>query len=375
MCPRIAPSPAEQTGNFLRKVIDAVRSQDFPYDKRVPKKVDWRAYDLAQAHEMADMLQIIRLSVEAADRRLASRSKRRRGRGHPPTPAADVAKALLMQSYLGVPNRVAEGIVRLLGPSLGLSEGFSYKTVERGYGRPDVEALLDEVLALSNLPVKDLEKVFAVDGTGNSTRKRQNYADARAGQKREGDREGTKVVGAFPTGDHDFVYSVFVVGAVFKLIASYRNTTRHDVGELAAFPTLARETQARHPAMEVMVGDGLYAGRPQCDLVTELGAIARFLPHRNVTLKRLGSVGWIPMLMALYRDPQGWLRAYYQREASESVNSVIKNDNPQPLRKRLEGRRLLEDKLRGVCYNLKRLCYLHYMVGLSVTPVLLSAAG
>ncbi|MGI0055114.1 MAG: hypothetical protein ACREBZ_05305 [Thermoplasmata archaeon] len=371
MPPRTLLGPAEQTGNFLRKVIDTVRSQDFPYDRRAPKKVDWRAYDLAQAHEMADMLQIIRLSVEAADRRLAARSRRRRGRGQPPTPAADVAKVLLMQSYLGVPNRVAEGIVRLLGPSLGLSAEFSYKTVERGYSRADVDALLDEVVVLSNLPVKDLEKVFSVDGSGSPTRKRQNYADSRSSQRRV-EKEGS---GAFPKGSHDFVYSVFVVGAVFKLIAAYRNTLRHDVGELAFFPELARATKEVHPSIEMMVGDGIYAGRPQVDLVTELGAVARFLPRRNITLKRFGSVGWVPMLMAMYRDPQGWLREYYQREASETANSVIKNDNPQPLRKRLTDRRLAEDHLRAVCYNLKRLCYLHYLVGFSVTPMLRSAAG
>ena len=234
-----------------------------------------------------------------------------------------------------------------------------------------MDALLDEALALTNLPVRDLERAFAVDGSGSPTRKQGSYADAREARRRK-DRGPSA---GFPAGRHDFVYHVFVVGATFKLISAWRGTARHDVGETAFFPDLLRETKALQPGMAMALGDGLYAGRPQCDMVRDLGAEPRFLPRRNTTLRRLGSDAWVEMLLDLVEDPQTWLSEYYRREAVEIANSAIANDNPQPLRKRRGRRRCAEDRLRGLWYNLTRLCHLYYLVGLSVKPAILAPAG
>ena len=92
-------------------------------------------------------------------------------------------------------------------------------------------------------------------------------------------------------------------------------------------------------------------------------------------MRRKGVDGWIDMLMAMLRDPQSWLRDYFQREVSESTNSVIQRENPNPLRKILDARRCGEDKLRGVCYNVRRVCYLIHLVGLAVKPFIQGSAG
>ncbi len=225
---------------------------------------------------------------------------------------------------------------------------------------------------MTNLPIRDMEKVFSVDGSGSPTRKKENYADIRAGQRSrtKGRKAGND---QFPRGHHDFVYSVFSVGTEHKLISAWRNTATHDVGETSFFPKLMKETKERHPGMQMVVGDSAYAGRPQCDLVNELDAVPRFFPKVTSGFKRFGSASWVSMLLALVKDPQGWLREYYQREASENANSVIKNDNPWPLRKRRKGRQCTEDQLRGLCYNLKRLCYLHYLIGLPTVKILRAA--
>jgi transposase len=363
-----------QKGEVIRKFITQVREKEFPYERRPPRKTDWSSYDRAQVNEIADFVEMTRLVVDAAAKRLEGRrSVSKRGRGHPPVPAADILKVIMLQSYLGVSNRVAEGLLRLLWANLGLTKPFTYKTIERGYDRREVNSLMNEVLALTNAPVQELEKVFSIDGSGSPTRVRQNYAESRAKQKSGISTDGGS--DAFPKAPHDFVYHTFMVGTAFKLISSWRSTARHDIGELFFYEQLVRETKALHPGMEMAVGDGLYAVRPCVALLDELGVTARFLPRRNVTLKRKGVDGWIHMLMPMLRDPQSWLRDYFQREASESTNSVIARENPGPLRKILNGRRCGEDKLRGVCYNVRRVCYLAHMAGLAVKPLLRGRAG
>lgn len=79
------------------------------------------------------------------------------------------------------------------------------------------------------------------------------------------------------------------------------------------------------------------------------------------------------MLAELCRGPDSWLREHCQPEALENANSEVKNDNPNPLRKRRKGRQCNEERLRGLCSNLKRPCDLHRMVQLSVKPVMLTA--
>lgn len=335
---------------LVRKLIAAARAGDLDYEGRPPPRMDWGAYDLAQTRELADMLDLIRELVDAAEARVRE-GRTRRGRGRPATPAADVAKVLLLQAYLEVPNRVAQGLVLLFEAKLGLSREFSYKTVERGYDRGAVRAILDEVFALTNEPVQGLERVFAVDGSGLPTSVKRNYEEDRR-RSREGN-------GAWPR-DRGYVFAVAGIGTTFKLFAGWRSTEDAAVGEVSLFPDVARQMKAHHPRIAAVLGDGAYAGRPQCRLVGELGAVPRFLPRRNATLKRLGVKEWVDMLLALARDPQEWLATYHLRSISETGFSVLKNRHG-PLRKRLRRRKETEAFLRAVAYNVRRAGQLRYL--------------
>jgi len=358
-----------QRGKLLRKIVTQVRDHEYPYEKRPEKKVNWTNYDLAQVNELADMLDLIRELVDAADANInAQKPPVARGRGRPPTNAADIAKILIAQSYFGISNRVAEGMLRVLWRNLGLKSVFSYKTIERGYDREAVNEILDEVQRLSNIPVQNLEKAFSIDGTGTPTHMKQNYALDRERQNRErkGEDDTDVADDSFPEGQHDYVYSVSVVGVKYKLFASFQNTNDHSLGEQGFFPNALAETKASHPKMELMTGDANFAFREACTLVEQAGALPRFFPKRNLTFKSHGSYAWVRMLLDFSNEPDKWLREYYQREASETVNSMVKMEHPNPLRKRLDERRLTEDYLRCVDHNVRRLCYLMYLVDLPV---------
>ena len=84
-----------------------------------------------------------------------------------------------MQQYFGVSNRVAEGLTLLFKEKLRLHETFSYKTIERGYGDPQVKKLLERVFALTQEPVRDKETVFCPDGTGLPTSIKHNWENER----------------------------------------------------------------------------------------------------------------------------------------------------------------------------------------------------
>jgi hypothetical protein len=114
----------------LRNLVKSVRDKSFPYEKRDQAERNWHLYDQAQVNEIADVLETIRDVVNIASSRI---QEEKRGAGRPPVPASDIVKVMLMQAYFGMPNRIAEGFLRLFSEKLGISSEFSYKTIERGY--------------------------------------------------------------------------------------------------------------------------------------------------------------------------------------------------------------------------------------------------
>jgi len=186
--------PAEEGGakhrrttDELRGLVKSVRSGTFKYDGRPKKSLDWASYNEAQLNEIADMLNLIRRLVNIASSRVPERP--RKGRGRPPFPARDVAKALLLQSYFGVSDRVAAGLVRLFKEKLGIANEFSYKTIERGYDPSPVSEILQEVFRLTNEYGNAKEDTFSVDGTGDPTSTKVNYESVRSEQRKENKEE------------------------------------------------------------------------------------------------------------------------------------------------------------------------------------------
>ena len=113
-------------------------------------------------NEIADILETIRDIVNIAASRIPEKKK---GVGRPPVSPQDIVKVMLMQAYFGMPNRVAQGFLRLFGEKLGTSSEFSYKTIERGYDPERTRKTLDEVLRIMNETGNPLEKIFSTDGT------------------------------------------------------------------------------------------------------------------------------------------------------------------------------------------------------------------
>lgn len=346
----------------LQEIITQVREKEFPYESREEKKINWRAYDKAQYREIAEMLDFIREIVNAAEERVAARTPQKPNKhvGHPDEiPASDVLKVLLMQTYFEESNRVAEGLQILFSDRLGLRTQFSYKTIERGFDDPDVNDLMDEARVLTNEPVKNLEKVFSVDGTGHSVSCKQNYASDRNTQNKTRGLEAR--TDAFPTSERPYVSSVAVIGVKYKLYASWSTTTRKDVGERSMFDDVFEDAYDLHPGMEYLLGDGLYANRPTCKAVGDAGVVPVFLPARNVTMKKKGVKYWVSMLSWLHDDPQGFLRVYHERSISETGFSMDGRAFPRPIGKRLSVRKETASSLRFLCHNMRQLVYIKFL--------------
>ncbi len=349
----------------LQEIIAQVRGKTFEYEPRQEARTDWRKYDAAQCREIVTVLDFIRVLVNAAEERVAARNAlkppQEKPSGRPPEiPASDVTKVLLMQTYFGAANRVAEGLGILFADRLGLRTQFSYKTIERGYDDPEVIELLDEVRVLTNEPVQELEKIFSVDGTGHPTSSKQDYESDRSKQREERDSKDTGD-DAFPKASRPYVATSAIIGFKYKVYASWSCTTDSSVGERSLFDRVFDDAIELHPNMRLITGDGLYANRPTCSKVGSAGVRPVFLPASNVTMKKKGVTEWVHMLTSLADAPQEYLRDYHQRSISETGFSMDARAFPAPIRKRLRHRKETASSLRFLCHNVKRLSYLKFL--------------
>ncbi len=367
--------PSKYRGEELRKIIKKVRDGTFEYRNRDNAETNWGKYDSAQIKEMANYLENLRDIVDEADNRIRSRTiPGKRGPGRPETNPADIAKTLLLQTYTESPNRVAEGLLLLFREKLGISQHFTYKTIERGFDRKAVNKILDEVVAITNECVENEEKTCSFDGTGFSASNKENYADKRQKQNSKKNQKKSQQANdeqshdSFPMSDSTskmgFSYCVMGIGVQHKLISGISVSPDHSIGETTMFPEVYYQTLQSYPNLENALGDGIYACRWITDIVSKSQVTPYFLPRSNVTFKSKGFAGWHDMLLSLWNDPQKWLKEYHMRSISETVNSMVKCRFGAPLRKRLDPRKATETRLKLVAHDIRRIGYIEILGGI-----------
>lgn len=357
---------SRHTTDELRELVKSVRSGTFHYDGRPPKRsLDWGSYNEAQLHEISDTINLIRRFVNTASSRMPEKTRLGR-RGRPPFPAGDVAKALLLQSYFGVSDRVAAGLVYLFKEKLGIASEFSCKTIERGYDPGPVAEILREVFRITNEYGNANETTFSVDGTGNPTSSKVNYESVRSEQRRKKTDDSSS---GWPSTKSDFQYTVESVGVHTKLVAGFQTTADHSVGELSMFRGVLSQTHVNGPGMYTVLGDALHTSRNNCALVAQYGAKPYFLPHVNSTFLALGVPSWNNMMHAFVEDTQEWLKEYHMRSISETFNSVDKTRFPWKIRRRLPWRKDAAMSIRVYVINVRRCVYMAYLQPEYISPI------
>ncbi|MGI0061828.1 MAG: hypothetical protein ACREBA_05180 [Nitrosotalea sp.] len=337
-----------RTSEELQDLVKSVRDGTFHYDGRPKRSTDWASYDEAQLKEVSGTILLIRKLVDIAAG--SAREGEHRGPGRPPCPPGDVAKALLLQAYFGVSNRVAAGLAELFAEKLGISSSFSYKTIERGYDPSAVTRILEKVFELTARLGNHTEDTFSLDGTGNPSSVKENYEQVRSYQrKRDGLPDWTGV-----SRRHTFQFFEISVGVHTKMIAGFASVAGQSVGELGLFPSVLGQTRLHCPQMRTVLGDAMYGTRSTCALVSRYRAIPYFMPRRNATLRPVGVPAWKAMVFDFIDDTQSWLQAYHMRSISESVNSVDKRRFPWTLKKKLAWRKANESFLRRNIYNIRQ---------------------
>ena len=318
---------------------------------------DWKLYNGAQTHEvtevkgllggLSDLINLMEL------RCLGSHT--RRGRAFP---LGHVVFATVLKAYSGLSTRrnesllaecVEHGYLRNV-PLLAFGGGVDavpvsasetvripqFNTVS-GFLRSEwLTPLLLELVTVTACPLKGLEREFAVDGTGWSTRWYDRWLDHRLAD--ESDRQ-------------QWVKLHLVVGVKSNVIAraAISPGSHHDH---PYFRPLVIETAKRFD-VETVVADSGYSSRSSYELGGELGLQVRIPFKDNTRPPSDDGSEWSKNLRYFNQNYEQFMSEYHPRSNVESTNSSLKRVMPEKLRAKGFGGQTNEALVKLVAYNIR----------------------
>ena len=330
------PERSEQ--KKLRRILQGLDEGWLKYEPKKRVKIDFRVYTEAQIAETENVLDLIRELISEASYYVPYDARP----GKQPKDFGDKVKAILLQQYFQCSNRVAAGLVRLFRRNLGIHEELTYKDIERAYNNSEVELILHKAFELCNMPLKDKERDFSIDGTGLTTSIRENYA------RDKDDRKAKRM----------WEKAISIIGHKYKMLSA-AVIADGKANESPFLVPLLSETMNIYEELGLFTADALYLSKENCNAIAAYGGTPRIYPKSNTAINKRGSKAWKEMLLAFTADPQKWLSEYHIRSDAENGNSVLKRIFTRPLLKRLDTRKKIEGFARLCTYNIRRLNYIH----------------
>lgn len=276
----------------LKETVKLARSKGF-YEGNVQKKVDWSAYTLNQISDLLDTINFINKTVDEIDWKLPYGVV-----GRPPIHPKKLAKAILFIELLGIPERKAEGWLKLLKHHLNIKDNLDDRVLGKAYENDSVRGILKKIFD------KNCENngIFCGDGSGLEQSRKENY-------------ESTKKKGLYIT---TIVDSRQIVQE-FSLDSKQECPLMHDlVNQLRLKLNQNLEIQQK------LTLDAGFVDRKLTQLISDSNIKPFIFPKKTLTFRAKGSLAWKKMLNEFISNIQTWLKEYHIRSNVESFFSSLK---------------------------------------------------
>lgn len=182
-----------------------------------------------------------------------------------------------------------------------------FNTVLNYFDDSGMKIVLDYLIQVSALPLKQVEEQFAVDSTGFGTQRFDRWIDLKYRLKS-------------PLGKYKKAH--VVCGVKTNIITSLQ-VTDGNTNDSKMFESLINETAENFNVKEIS-GDKAYSSRANMDLANKL-QIMPFIPFKkNATGKSRGSPTWAKMYKMFAENYLEFAKHYHKRSNVESCFAMIK---------------------------------------------------
>lgn len=267
---------------------------------------EWSSYNDAQTHEKERFMALLADLCSAIP-------QPPQGRGRPRLPLSDMAFAAVYKVYSRFSSRRFATDLRDAQERGLIARAPHFNSVSNYMSDANLTPVLHELIAASSLPLKAVETDFAVDSSGFSTRRFDQWVDFKYGktaQKRS----------------RQWLKAHLMVGVKTNVVTSVEITAWNDA-DTRYLPTLVADTAERFDVREVSADKG-YLSKRNVAFVESVGGTP-YIPFKTSTVPVLPTIpelsdSWTRMYHQFAYNRDAFMDRYHKRSNVETTFSMIK---------------------------------------------------
>lgn len=291
--------------------------------------IDWPGYNEAQIKEKLRFLELLSdLCSYVPDEEQGQV-------GRPKASLSEMTFCIVTKLYEGLSSRRVSSDLELARESGHIEKVPHFNTLLKYFNDAEVTPVLEALIRLSALPLKDMETTFAIDASGLSSAFYSRWLDVRLDPAKAA---------------KGWIKIHIVCGTKSNIITAI-TVTDGKSNDSPHFPELMRKT-AEHFRVKEITADKAYSSRDNLETAFQLGAIP-YIPFKvNATDKARGSMAWQKMFhyFQLHRDK--FMQRYHQRSNIESTFSMLKRKFSGKLMMKNEVAQVNEALAKLLCHNI-----------------------
>jgi transposase len=292
-------------------------------------KQDWPSYNLAQTTEKHRFQALLSDLCQGVPQPPRPQGKR----GRLPVLLSDAVFASTFKVYSTVSTRRFACDLKDAHERGYVSKPIHYNSICNYLENPELTPILNGLIAQSALPLKAVERDFAIDSSGFSSSKFVRWFDHKYGRERRG---------------HTWVKVHLACGVKTNIVTAVRILDK-DAGDAPQFAPLLKTTAENFRISEVSA-DSAYSSRKNIETVAGFGGTAFIAFKVNAT----GGVGGLFEKMLHYYQfrQEEFLGHYHKRSNVESTFSMVKRKFGDHIRSRTDTAMVNEVLEKVLCHNL-----------------------
>lgn len=327
----------EQTSDGQTIVTESVRVTKKTYAQ------DWHSYNKAQTNEKAHFLAFLYELCQGIEEPIQTF-------GRPRLPLADIIFSATFKTYSTVSGRRFVSDLREAKTKGYLSKMPSYNSIFDYLKMESLSPYLKQLIAESSLPLKSIEKDFAVDSSGFSTTRFVRWFDVKYGQDENW---------------HDWIKLHLMCGTSTHIVTSVEVSRAYSHDSLYFKPLIEQTAQSGFQMKEVSA-DKAYLSAENLRTTLMQGAMP-YIPFKsNSNPNRTGGTVWNKLFHFYNLQREEFLQHYHKRSNVETTFSMIKAKFGERLRCKTETAQVNEALCKVLCHNL--CCVIQSMYELGVDP-------
>lgn len=312
---------------YIKRQIDEEGKITETKGVRVTYKQKWSAYNKSQTNEKLVFMKLLKdlcENIEQPEYKF----------GRPTLPFSDMLFGSVMKVYTGFSLRRFMSDMKIAKEMRLVDKVPCYSSLSNFMNRKEVKQILEQLITISSLPLKEIEKDFAVDSSGFSTSRFARWFDYKWGKERK-----YKI----------WLKAHLISGVKTNIITGVKITEGHE-NDCPQLSELVRKT-AENFGISECSGDKAYSSKANLKVIEEVGATP-FIPFKkNVTGKRGGCSVWKKMYHYFMYQHEEFLEHYHKRSNSETVFHMIKTKFRDDIRSKKETAQINELLVKVLCHN------------------------